>query len=159
MMGSQGLMHKGVWYDESLLIPFLIRWPGKVESGEDDLLLSVPDVMPTLLNMMGCGNQIPGDLEGMDLSDAFLGKTTERPTSALYLDVHPENPTAGKRGLRTHRHTFVAIRENGEERHILYDNERDPYQLADIAAENPDLIADLRTEMNQWLEKTGDPWL
>lgn len=159
MMGSQGLMHKGVWYDESLLIPFLIRWPGKIEPGKDDLLLSVPDIMPTLLNMMGCGDQPPTDLEGADLSGAFLGEETARPTSALYLDVHPENPAGGKRGLRTHRHTFVAIREGGEERCILHDNERDPYQLADIAPENPDLIADLRTEMNQWLEKTGDPWL
>ena len=53
----------------------------------------------------------------------------------------------------------MAIREGEEERYILHHNECDPYQLADIAAKNPDLIADLRTEMNQWLEKTGDPWL
>ncbi len=53
MMGSQGLMHKVVWYEESLLIPFIIRYPGVIEPGQEDLLIGVPDLMPTLLKLMG----------------------------------------------------------------------------------------------------------
>ena len=159
MMGSQGLMYKNVWYDESYLVPFIIRWPGNIQPGQDDLFLSAPDIMPTLLNMMGLGKEVPAVVEGSDLSAALLGQDGERPDSALYLNVHPDWPQGGRRGLRTHRYTFVVIREKGQaERFVLYDNEKDPYQLGNIAADNPELIRALTAELNQWLEKTNDPW-
>jgi hypothetical protein len=42
----------------------------------------------------------------------------------------------------------------------LHDNVADPFQLENVAAENPGLVQDLReTELIPWLEKTGDPWL
>ena len=36
---------------ESLNIPFLVRYPGRVPHRVDDLLLSTPDIMPTLLGL------------------------------------------------------------------------------------------------------------
>ena len=30
MMGSQGLMSKNVWYEESIHIPLVMRWKGKI---------------------------------------------------------------------------------------------------------------------------------
>jgi len=160
MMGSQGLMHKGVWYDESLLIPFIIRWPGKLKPRRDDLLLSVPDVMPSLLSLMGLGDQIPKDVGGSDYSHVMLGEYVHRPGSALYLIMTPDWPEGGRRGLRTHHHTFVIERQkNGKETHILHDNQIDPYQMRNVADENPDVIKQLTDELNEWLEKTIDPWL
>jgi len=160
MMGSHGLMHKGVWYDESFLIPFLVRWPGKLKPLRDDLLLSVPDVMPSLLSLMGLRTHIPKDVEGSDYSDAMLGKDIHRPTSAPYLIMTPDWPGGGKRGLRTHRYTFVIQRQKGkEETYILHDNQADPYQIQNVANENPAVIKQLTDELNQWLEKIKDPWL
>ena len=160
MMGSQGLMHKSYWWDESLLVPFLIRWPGSIEPGRDDLLLSVPDLAPTLLAMTGCGEAIPDQMEGCDLSGAFTGGAAERPSSALYMEVGPQWPGGGKRGLRTHRHTLGAVREPDlRDAYHLFDSETDPFQTRDIATAAPDLVAELREEMEAWLERTGDPWL
>jgi len=160
MMGSQGLMHKSYWWDESLLVPFLIRWPGQVGAGRDDLLLSVPDLAPTLLHMMGCGEATPGEMAGRDLSGAFLGGPVERPSSALYLEVGPQAPGGGKRGLRTHRHTLGVVRHSGRpDQYRLYDSDTDPFQLRDVAASEPEVVAELREEMEAWLERTGDPWL
>ena len=43
---------------------------------------------------------------------------------------------------------------------ILHDNVADPYQLENIAAHRPDLVAELvERELNPWLRKTEDPWL
>lgn len=160
MMGSQGLMHKSYWWDESLLVPFLIRWPGHVPPGRDDLLLSVPDLAPTLLALTGCGGMTPAGMQGRDLSGALLGQPVVRPTSALYLEVGPQWPGGGKRGLRTHRHTLGVVRQRGQADHYhLFDNEADPYQMRDIAPTSPDIVAELRNEMEGWLERTGDPWL
>ena len=159
MMSSHGLMGKTVWYDESFLVPFIIRWPGKIQPGQDDLFLSAPDIMPSLLTMMGLTDKIPADVEGSNLSTALLGDGGERPASAFYINVTPGWPEGGRRGVRTHRHTFVVIRENDQpEQLLLYDNEQDPYQLTNIGGEDPALVQQLTLELNQWLEKTNDPW-
>ena len=159
MMGSHGLMHKGVWYDEALLVPFVIRWPGAIEPGRDDLLLSVPDVMPSLLGLMGEGARIPADVEGHDYSGAFRGQCVDRPHSALYLSVFPAHPESGSRGLRTHRYTFVLGRGDRMDQVRLYDNRSDPYQMRNVADARPQIVDQLRDELTAWLTRTGDPWI
>ena len=158
MMGSHGRIGKTVHYEESFTVPFIIRWPGKITPGTDNLLIGTPDLMPTLLNLMGVG-QVPNSVQGTDYSDILLGREGTRPTSALYLNVMPDNPAGGSRGVRTHRHTYLVTRTSQGEEIILHDNIADPYQLQNIAGEHPDLEAELEAEMNNWLAKTGDPWL
>ena len=167
MLGSHGRMQKTVWYDETLLVPFLIRWPGKIGPGTDDLLLSAPDIMPSLLHLMGLGDQVPSDVEGSDYSSIMVGQECTRPSSALYLDVQPEWPeegkrwpAGGKRGLRTDRHTFVVERGKvQDDTYILHDNTDDPYQLRNVAGENPAIVKQLMEELRDWLDRTNDPWL
>jgi len=159
MMGSHGLMHKNVWYDESLLVPFIIRWPGKLNPGRDDLLFSVPDVMPSILGLMGLESRIPQDVEGNDYSDALHGRDIQRPRSALYLYVNPEHPESGSRGLRTHDYTFVVQARDGTEEVLLYDNRSDPYQIQNIADARPQVVEELRNDLTVWLTRTGDPWI
>ncbi len=158
MMGSHGCMGKTVHCEESFAVPFIIRWPKRISAGTDDLLIGTPDLMPTLLNLMGVG-QVPDSVQGADYSNILLGGAGQRPTSALYLNVNPDNPSGGSRGVRTHRHTFVVTRTREREEIILHDNVADPYQLKNIAADHPGLVAELRAEMDSWLKKNADPWL
>ena len=160
MMGSHGLMHKDVWYDESLLIPFIMRFPGVLKPRRDDLLLSVPDIMPSLLHIMGLGESIPACIEGTDLADTITGEDGFRPESALYLNMHPPWLEGGRRGLRTHRYTLAIERKrDGKEIRVLYDNLEDPYQMRNIASDKPAVVNDLMSKLEEWLEKTNDPWL
>ena len=41
---------------------------------------------------------------------------------------------------------------------LLFDLEKDPYQLRDVVEERPEVVKELAAELNGWLEKTGDPW-
>jgi len=52
MLGSHGLMAKHVWYEESIGIPMLMQWPGKIKKGREKTLLGSADIMPTLLGLM-----------------------------------------------------------------------------------------------------------
>jgi arylsulfatase A-like enzyme len=159
MMGSHGLMHKDVWYDESLLVPFIVRWPKGIEAGRDDLLLSVPDLMPTLLSLMGEGDRTPDQVQGSDYSGALLGQTMQRPHAALYMMVDPAFPHLGNRGLRTHEYTYVVQRQEGEERVWLFNNLVDPYQMENVAESQPAAAQALGDELRTWLERNGDPWV
>ena len=42
---------------------------------------------------------------------------------------------------------------------LLYDNEQDRYQRAEVSAGRPEAVAELTEEMNAWLRRTADPWL
>jgi arylsulfatase A-like enzyme len=160
MMGSHDLKGKTVWYEESFAVPFIMRWPGRIPAGrQDDLLLSLADVMPSLLALAGLGERTPGAVEGSDRSAIMLGGDGGRPESTLYMRMGAARPEWGMRGVRTQRHTFVMQRVNGEERYTLHDNDEDPYQLRNVAGESPALVADLRAETVRRLQDTGDPWL
>jgi len=157
MMGSHNLMHKGVPYEESIGIPFIIRWPGKIPARRDDLLLTPADIMPSLLGLIGLSNRIGRDIEGGDYSSIMLGKPGTRPTSALYLTCG--GPKDGTRGLRTHRYTFtITPNKDGKKEILLFDNQKDPYQLNNIAESSPKVVRRLTSELRQWLDKTNDPW-
>jgi arylsulfatase A-like enzyme len=157
MMGSHNRMHKSVCYEESIGIPFIIRWPGKIPARRDNLLLSPADMMPSLLGLMGLAQYIPGDVEGSDYSSIMLDKPGARPTSALYLNY--SGPDGGNRGLRTHQYTFAINRQkDGENKILLFNNNKDPYQLDNIAGSSPEVVRRLTGELNQWLRKTKDPW-
>jgi arylsulfatase A-like enzyme len=159
MMGSHGMMYKVVWYDESLLVPFLIRWPGRIRPGTDDLLLSAPDVMPSLLGLMGLAGRVPTEVQGRDYSEILLGRQVARPFSAPYMWIKPENLSSGARGVRTHDYTYVVQRADGRESQILYDNRNDPYQMLNVAAQRPEVVQRLQVELANWLERTEDPWV
>ncbi|MCU0610844.1 MAG: sulfatase [Candidatus Eisenbacteria bacterium] len=158
MLGSHGRMGKMVWYEESLGIPFIIRWPGVIRPRRDDLLLSVPDIMPSLLGLLGLGSRTPQGVQGIDLSETILGGSGPRPSSALYIQAGAEQ--FGARGVRTHLHTYAynrSVRAGSSE--LLFDNVHDPYQMKNLARRDAATAAGLHREMIAWLERIDDPWL
>ncbi|MGD2122637.1 MAG: sulfatase, partial [Gemmatimonadota bacterium] len=106
-LGSHDEVSKNVHYEESMRVPFIIRWTGTIEPRQDDLLLSSPDIHPTLLELMGLAEELPPEVEGRSRASILLRGDGERPTSQLYLWVPYGEPALGRRGVRTHRHTLV----------------------------------------------------
>ena len=160
-IGSHNEVSKNNHYEESMRIPFLIRWPGKIEPRQDDLLLSTPDIFPTLLDLMGCSGRIPKDVDGRSYADLFRTGEGQRPASQLYIWIPYGKPKWGRRGVRTHKYTLMISKMPGTEiQYVLHDNINDPYQIKNIAGEKPDIVRMLiESELNPLLIKTNDPWL
>lgn len=176
MLGSHGLISKNIWYEESIGVPFIIRWPNKVKEGKTDLLFASPDIMPTLLSAMEL--EIPETVEGRDFSDALSGMECEEQTS-VYICSCPgseglikkfkkegyEMEEYGWRGVRTKRYTYVVNKgyapSEGKLERYLYDNEKDPYQKNPLklnsVLENP-IALELEGELKKWLVKLKDPF-
>lgn len=161
--------NKNMPWEESMNIPFMIRWPGKIAARHDDLLLSTADIYPTLMGLLGLDVDLPEDLEGASHAGLFLGEDEERPTSQLYM--HVEEPSGdlkfGRRGVRTHQYTLCIEtmtsdipKISPDDVHVmLYDREADPYQLHNIADKDPERVSCLiETELKPWLDRTRDPW-
>jgi len=172
-LGKHSMISKSNPYEESMHVPLIIRWTGKIRAGRDNLLFSVPDMFPTLLGLMGFESEIPQNIEGTDFSGLLNGKReVARPTSQLYFmtDGQLYNPpsgesgvflAAGERGVRTDRYTLSILRGPGNQTTtFLWDRQEDPMQLTNIAGSNPGIVKELvEKELIPWLKKTGDPWL
>ncbi len=156
MLASQGLQGKNVPYDESIRVPFLVRYPAKVKAGgKTDALLNSVDVMPTLLSL--CGVQIPKPVQGTDLSAVVLGKGGKKPESVLLQRIlGGGGKNNGEwRGVRTPRYTYARWRDKGW---LLFDNEKDPYQMNNLIdkPEFKDLQAKMEAELQKLLKRTDD---
>jgi len=159
-LGSHNQRTKNVHWEESMRVPFLIRYPGAIKPRRDDLLLSTVDIYPTLLDLMGLGKSIPPAVQGASHAGLFRTGKGPRPTSQLYMWVPVESPALGRRGVRTARYTLMIDKKPDKPvQTVLFDNLADPYQLKDIAPKQPEVVKTLiKTELLPWLKKTGDPW-
>lgn len=160
-------------YSESMNIPFLVRFPGKVSPGVDDLLLSTPDIMPTLLGLCGLTDSIPTGVQGRNFAPLFLGEKADlvRPTGALYLqNVDGEKDANGlvqtyfalSRGIKTPQYTlalYIDRKTKQLKRSLLFDDVNDPYQLNNLPLEeNQEIVKQLYSEMGAMLKEISDPW-
>jgi len=160
-LGIHEQIAKNNSFAESMRVPFLLRWPGRIKPGRDDLLLSTPDICPTLLDLLGFGAAIPQTVEGTSHARLILTGRGPRPSSQLFLMIPYARPWRGQRGVRTSRYTLTIAREMGKPEQItLFDDVKDPYQMRDMAPANPYFVRDLiEKDLSPWLKKTRDPWL
>jgi arylsulfatase A-like enzyme len=75
MWGEHGLKHKKVPYEQSIHVPFLVRWPGHfLADATDDRLVANIDIAPTALEAAGVTPDPAYPIDGRSL----LGATSHR---------------------------------------------------------------------------------
>ena len=159
MLGSHGLMYKNVWYSEAYEIPLIVHYPKEIKPKVEDLLISVPDYMPTMLGLMGLGDKIPEAVEGRDFSDVFFNREVKRPDKQLYFGSEPSDPASGTRGFRDEYYTFAVVKDKDDKKYYyLYNDREDPYQLNNIWGNDPGLDQKMETELDRLLTEMNDPW-
>lgn len=148
-------------FEESMRVPFLIRWPGHIPARRDNLLFSTPDLYPTLLDLLGFKDDIPNEVQGVSHANLFMTGQGKRPSSQLYLKIPHDNPAGGLRGVRTPQYKLILNADPAAEARIrLYDLQADPYEMSDIAAGSRRVTTDLiEHELRPWLARNNDPWL
>jgi len=158
MFGAHGRIAKNIFYEEACRVPFLIRWPDHAPAGYvSDACLNTPDIMPTLLSMMGL--PIPEEVEGMDLSHCALGQPGPEPKAAFMQGMgHTYLWIDGFewRALRDKQYTYAIIRVDGSE--YLFDHQADPYQVRNLASDPAytNVIQRFRKLLKKRMQEIGD---
>lgn len=156
MMGSHGRMYKNIWYEESIGVPFIIRYPKLYTHHETDAQLSTIDIFPTMLGMVGLENQIPKSCKGHNFAPHLeKAEYKNTPSCALYFLDDKEKDGYG-RGIRDERYTFVVAGEEQSQKYFLYDRQKDYYQEYNVADENPDIVAKYKAILKAELERIED---
>jgi len=158
MLGSHGQKGKPYPENEAYNIPFIVKWGKKLKHRVEDLMISVPDVMPTVLAMAGFEDRIPKTVQGHNFADIVadpVSAKTEKPKAVLYMDYN-------SRGLYAGDYTFVVQADNKDnfKEAFYYDNKQDPYQLHRIVGDNMDkkLEESFKNELAQQLKAIDDKW-
>jgi N-acetylglucosamine-6-sulfatase len=143
-------------YEEGIRAPFVARYPKAIEAGTRvERLVICQDIAPTLLELAGGS---PGaQIQGRSLLPLFDGDAADWRRSLL-VEYWAENAMPWLVGMtykavRTDRHKYIhwVNRDTSGELDELYDLERDPYELANVAADpvyagtRNDLRAELRS--------------
>ena len=161
LLWSHGRTDKQAPWEESISIPLIMRYPGVLPAGACcPELIGVADLAPTLLSLAGC--PVPAEMEGLDLAAVARGERAPQRRSLLIMDPVPTDNALqwgvrAWRGVRTPRYTYARWQDADW---VLYDNQQDPYQLHNLAADpaQAGLKAELEAELAGWLERLGDPF-
>lgn len=165
MLGSQGRYSgtKHVAWDESIRVPFLLRYPKKLgrKGRQVKTVLGTPDIMPTLLSLADL--KIPPGVQGTDHSKLAAGAAPPKDSSALlqFPVAYGALRTAGwseYRGVRTERYSYIRTLQGPA---YAYDNQIDPYQMENLVnlPDRKALISQLDQTLNAHLRAVNDEFL
>ena len=164
MLRSHGMVKKQKPWDESIKVPFLLHYPGKLGKQQKiiEMPINTPDILPTMLGLSGI--EIPATIEGKDYSKVITSENGVFNNTALIqcpVPFHQWNYQKGGReyrGVRSKRYTYVRDL-NGP--WLLYDNKTDPYQMNNLVGldEYVFIQSDLENQLQMWLENTNDQFL
>lgn len=164
MLRSHGMTKKQKPWNESLMVPFLLRFPQKLGNSQKQIKMPIntPDILPTLLGLSNI--KVPETVEGTDYSQEIMG--IKKPANKAVLIQCPvpfhqwnyQNGGREYRGARTKRYTYVRDL-NGP--WLLYDNKMDPYQMNNLIGldEYTYIQSDLEKQLQELLQKTNDKFL
>lgn len=161
MLGAHGLRGKFNFYEESVRVPFLFRFPGKIKPGQTvSAPVSTLNIFPTILDYAGL-KTIPTD--GYSLKGVL-----ERTASPKYdfavseWDWHNENVPSIM--IRTEQWKLMTThRSGGKNIEALFDLKNDPFEMNNLLGTNPERFKykvtteELRSKLVGYLKEVNYP--
>ena len=155
--GEHGWFDKRWIYEESLHMPFVIRWPGVVKPGTrfTEMIQNI-DYAPTFMEMTG--GKTPAGLHGRSFVPVLKGEAPADWRQSIYYHWFS---TGGHMvpihyGVRTPRHTLAYFTATNEWE--LFDLETDPLQMRSVYADPAyaPTVTSLKTELTRLRTLYGD---
>jgi arylsulfatase A-like enzyme len=130
-LGEHNFFDKRFMYEESLRMPFLIRWPGHIKPSTVNrgMILNV-DFAPMMLDADGV--KVPADMQGHSFLPLLTGATPRGWRTAIYYRYyHPgDHNVAAHYGVRTTRYKLIFFDKLNQWE--LYDLEKDPLEMRNV---------------------------
>jgi len=123
-------------------VPFVVQWPGRLPAGKVyEPMVSVLDVVPTVLAAAAIAKPNGPPLDGVDLTPFLSGKRTDPPHAELLWRYGPL--WAVRQG------NYKLLKVRGEPLQ-LYNLAADIGETRDLAAAQPEIVNRLQARFDQW---------
>ncbi|MCL6272758.1 sulfatase [Muricauda sp. 2012CJ35-5] len=168
-LGEHGFFDKRLIYEESLRMPFVIRYPKKIKGGQriDDIILNI-DFAPLIADYAGI--EKPAYMQGESFREILEGNSDGNWRKQMYYRYwlhHPHRPAHF--GIRNHRYKLAlfygqALGKKGTSKDStapqweFYDLEEDPKELHNAIADEKyaEIISEMKVELIKERTKYGD---
>jgi arylsulfatase A-like enzyme len=157
-LGDHNWYDKRFMYEESLRMPFLVRWPGKVKAGSvsDGMVLNV-DFAPTLLEAAGL--KAAADMQGRSFLPLLKGQTPKDWRTSMYYRYYHypmHHKVQPHYGVRTERYKLIYF--NKIDQWELFDLRKDPHEQKNVVAdpEYAEILKMLKAEMYRLKKELKD---
>jgi len=161
-------------YDFLVRVPLVLHWPERLPRGAVcTRMVRQPDILPTILDLLGAGPDELGAIDGRSfrplLEDgaaagaAALTPARHQPQrrpwqpAPAFLSVSGTPADLELRGVRTETHKYTFGPHNAELPQELYDLRADPGETCNLAAQQPELCAELRALADRFVPSAGAP--
>lgn len=149
--GGGSVRSKQSPYDAGLRTPILVRWPGRVAPGKADTLVSSIDLYTTAL--AAAEMEPPDAAQGINLLDERARHNRRAVYGDCYLHttVDLDRPAPNLRWRWTVEGNWKLIVPAASDTKVeLYDLAADPHEQRNLAAQQPDVVANLQKKLDQW---------
>jgi arylsulfatase A-like enzyme len=157
-LGDHGLYDKRFMYEESLRMPFVVRWPAVVRPGTriDAMALNL-DFAPTFLDVAGLKPH--EQMQGRSILPLLRGRTpSDWQTSMYYRYYHDpgHHNTRAHYGVRTMTHKLIYFWK--KDQWELFDLVNDPFELHNLYGQpgHERITAFLKAELQRLKRSFGD---
>jgi arylsulfatase A-like enzyme len=171
-LGDHGWFDKRMMYEESIRMPFLMRYPGAIKPGSvnSDIVANI-DFAPTFLDF--AGGKAPSEMQGRSFRPVLEGHTPKDWRTAMYYRywMHNSNDhhVPAHYGVRTKTHKLIyyygkplgmrgAFPPDTKPEWEMYDMRKDPREMKNIYNDpaNRKLIDQLKTQLDKLQKEYGD---
>jgi arylsulfatase A-like enzyme len=144
---------KGQTLEGGIHVPFFVVWPGKVPAGKvyEQPVITL-DILPTALAV--ANGQGDAKLDGVNLLPFLNGESTAAPHDMLFWRFSPQKAVRKGQWKLVDWRDFDAKTQSGWQ---LYDLSKDIGEAHDVAAQHPEIVAELSQAWEKWNEKNIAP--
>lgn len=157
-LGDHGLFDKRFMYEESLRMPFVVRWPAGIRRGTvvKGMGLNV-DFAPTFLDAAGVS--IPGDMQGRSLVPLMKGQAPAGWRTSMYYRYYHDpgdHNTRAHYGVRTTTHKLIYYWK--QHQWELFDLVHDPMEMHNLYGQpgHESITATLKAELDRLKREVKD---
>jgi len=132
MLGERGMWFKQTFYEWSCRVPFMIRWPDRIAPGRCDKVVSLVDLMPTLLELAGGApfRDYASPIDGRSLAPLIADPADADWPDEAISEYTAEGTLVPCRMLRQGRYKYIYTHGHPPQ---LYDLRADPRELDNLA--------------------------
>jgi|GEM_PF-390037 len=175
---------KGTGWMGGTNVPFIVWWPGQINPIISDEIISLADVMPTVLDAAGV--DIPEGIDGLSLMPFLKGETAQGPRQSISSSgVHSSRWSYSYEAMGENNKQdandapiygwflkgddllmlttaitpglYESLPEGYPEQTLLYDISSDRDQRQDLAALAPEKVFGLKMGLHKWLSNMEEP--
>jgi arylsulfatase A-like enzyme len=144
---------KGQTLEGGIRVPFFVSWTGQLPAGKVyDQPVSSLDVLPTAASV--AGTKAPEGIEGVNLLPHLKGEKADAPHESLAWRFGPQKAIRRGKWKLVDFRDFEAKTQSGWQ---LFDLDADISETKNLAAEHPELVAELSKAWDDWNAKNIAP--